>query len=160
MTDTTTGLRRGTSGRRPNCKNSHQYESPPDQVRHSGVRYELEMEEPSARSLLESERLSASVRVDELTTEVAWLAGDSEDANGDDEHDPEGPTLAFERARVAALLADAEIHLMDLDRALAKLAAGTYGRCEVCGAEIPQGRLEALPATRTCISCATAARNS
>ena len=114
------------------------------------------MDEPSARSLLESERVSASDRIDALTTELAWLAGDSGDANGDDEHDPEGSTLAFERARVAALLADAESNLKDLDHGLTKLAEGCYGICEVCGTKISQGRLEALPATRTCITCAAA----
>jgi RNA polymerase-binding transcription factor DksA len=117
------------------------------------------MDVSSARSVLESERGSASDRVDALAAEFDWLAGDSDDANGDDEHDPEGSTVAFERARVAALLADAESHLLDLDRALAKLAAGTYSLCEVCGQEIPQGRLEALPATRTCIGCATEAHH-
>jgi RNA polymerase-binding transcription factor DksA len=117
------------------------------------------MEAPSTRSVLQSERASASDRIDALKTEFDWLAGDSDDANGDDEHDPEGSTVAFERARVAALLADAESHLLDLDRALAKLAAGTYSLCEVCAQEIPEGRLEALPATRTCIGCATVAHD-
>jgi RNA polymerase-binding transcription factor DksA len=116
------------------------------------------MHESSARTHLEAARASASERVGALTTEFAWLAGDSEDANGDDEHDPEGSTLAFERARVAALLADAESTLEDLERALAKLSAGTYARCEVCGREIASARLEALPATRTCIRCAAVAR--
>lgn len=117
------------------------------------------MESSSARSLLESERASASQRAGALLTELSWLAGDASDANGDDEHDPEGSTLAFERARVAALLADAESTLEDLDLALRRLTAGSYTDCEVCGGVIPQGRLEALPATRTCIGCATAARN-
>jgi len=114
------------------------------------------MEERDARSLLESERLATLDRVHTLTTELAWLAGDAEDANGDDEHDPEGSTLAFERARVAALLTDAESHLQDLDRALAKLVAGTYALCEACGKAITPERLEALPATRRCFDCAMA----
>ena len=114
------------------------------------------MDETSARSLLESERVPASDRVKALTTDVALLAGDLGDANGDDEHDPEGSTLAFERARVAALLADAESNLKDLDRALTKLADGNFGICEVCGTEISQARLEARPATRICITCAMA----
>ena len=121
-----------------------------------GVRYEWGMDETSARSLLESERVPASDRVQALTIELALLAGDLGDANGDDEHDPEGATLAFERARVAALLADAESNLKDLDRALTKLADGNFGICEVCGTEISQARLEARPATRICITCAMA----
>ena len=95
------------------------------------------MAEPSVRSVLESEHASAVDRVQTLRTELAWLAGDSDDANGDDEHDPEGSTLAFERARVAALLGDAESTVEDLDRALTKLASGTYAVCEGCGRQIP-----------------------
>ena len=117
------------------------------------------MEESSVGSALESERLAALDRVQMLKTELAWLAGDAGDANGDDEHDPEGSTLAFERARVAALLSDAETHLNDLDWAMTKLAAGNYSVCEVCGREIGQDRLEALPATRSCFDCATAPRS-
>jgi len=116
------------------------------------------MEVPSVRPVLESERKSALDRVHTLKTELAWLAGDSEDANGDDEHDPEGSTLAFERARVAGLLADAETNLKQLDSALTKLTTGNYGMCEGCRGAIPRDRLEALPATRSCFDCAAAAR--
>lgn len=116
------------------------------------------MEEPSTRSRLGTEREAAADRVQTLAAELAGLAGDAEDANGDDEHDPEGSTLAYERARVAALLADADSNLRDLDRALAKLAAGTYAVCEGCGRDISPDRLQALPATRTCIDCATGRR--
>lgn len=43
-----------------------------------------------------------------------------------------------------------------IDRALVKLEAGRYGRCEYCGKDIPQSRLEALPAAPACIGCAQA----
>jgi RNA polymerase-binding transcription factor len=43
-----------------------------------------------------------------------------------------------------------------IDRALVKLEAGQFGRCEVCGKDIPQPRLEALPAAAMCLSCAQA----
>jgi RNA polymerase-binding transcription factor DksA len=111
--------------------------------------------EPDVRHVLESERASALDRVQTLRSELESLAGDAEDANGDDEHDPEGSTLAFERARVAALHADAMSNLQDLGRAVAKLASGSYGVCEYCGKEIARARLEALPATRSCRDCAT-----
>ncbi len=45
--------------------------------------------------------------------------------------------------------------LADVDVALEKLKEGTYGRCETCGAEIPEARLEAMPAARSCIDCAS-----
>lgn len=43
-----------------------------------------------------------------------------------------------------------------IDRALARIANGEYGRCESCGKTIPLARLEALPAAATCLSCAQA----
>lgn len=43
-----------------------------------------------------------------------------------------------------------------IDRALVKLETGRYGRCEQCGKDIPQSRLEALPAASACVVCAQA----
>jgi RNA polymerase-binding protein DksA len=43
-----------------------------------------------------------------------------------------------------------------IDRALVRIETGQYGRCEVCGKDIPESRLEALPAAATCVSCAQA----
>jgi RNA polymerase-binding transcription factor DksA len=72
----------------------------------------------------------------------------------DDEHDPEGHTIAFERQQVAALLRDARSRLAQLEHALARLEDGTYGRCEVCGEPVSEERLAALPAAARCIGCA------
>jgi RNA polymerase-binding transcription factor DksA len=72
----------------------------------------------------------------------------------DDEHDPEGVTIAFERAQTAGLLDQARAELRALDAASERLAAGTYGTCLRCGGPIAAGRLEALPAATTCIRCA------
>lgn len=78
----------------------------------------------------------------------------SEYTTNDDEHDPEGVTIAFERAQTAGLLDQARAELRALDAAGERLAAGTYGRCLRCGEPIADGRLEALPAATTCIRCA------
>jgi DnaK suppressor protein len=43
--------------------------------------------------------------------------------------------------------------LLQIERALERIAAGVYGRCELCGARIPAARLSALPYTTTCIDC-------
>jgi RNA polymerase-binding transcription factor DksA len=52
------------------------------------------------------------------------------------------------------LLADkAEEIVREIDRALSRIATGTYGRCEDCGGPIPIERLEALPATPLCVAC-------
>jgi RNA polymerase-binding transcription factor DksA len=73
----------------------------------------------------------------------------------DDEHDPEGHTIAFERAQTAALLARARARLADVEWAREQLAAGRYGRCEECGRPIAPERLDARPTARTCIGCAS-----
>jgi DnaK suppressor protein len=75
-------------------------------------------------------------------------------SSNDDEHDPEGATVAFERAQVAALLHQAKRELGELADAQSRLEAGTYGTCLRCGKEIGAGRLEALPAATRCIACA------
>ena len=76
----------------------------------------------------------------------------SESSNADDEHDPEGATIAFERSQVDALLRAAERQLVEVDAAVARVHDGTYGVCSVCGAPIPAGRLEARPTTTTCVA--------
>lgn len=78
---------------------------------------------------------------------VAATAG----ANVDDEHDPEGATIAFERAQLQALIARGRERLTEIDGALARVANGTYGICEVCGGEIGEGRLEARPTASRCV---------
>jgi RNA polymerase-binding protein DksA len=78
----------------------------------------------------------------------------SRSSNADDEHDPEGATIAFERQQVAALLDQAHRRLADVDEALRRAAAGEYGTCAECGRPIGAERLAARPQARTCIECA------
>jgi DnaK suppressor protein len=75
-------------------------------------------------------------------------------SNADDEHDPEGATIAFERSQVETMARRLRQHLADVDAAERRLAEGHYGVCERCGGPIPAERLEARPATRTCVGCA------
>ena len=84
--------------------------------------------------------------------DVAAIVEARQDANSDDEHDPEGATLAFERSQSDAMIREARMRLADVDAAVARLDAGTYGRCEVCGEAIPAGRLEIRPAARRCVA--------
>lgn len=72
----------------------------------------------------------------------------------DDEHDPEGHTIAWERQQIAALLADAREALDGIEAAESRLATGRYGICTVCAEPIAPERLEALPATPSCVTCA------
>jgi len=76
------------------------------------------------------------------------------DVATDDEHDPEGHTIAWERQQIAALLDEARITLADIDAARRRVDEGRYGTCTTCGNEIDPRRLDALPATPTCVACA------
>jgi DnaK suppressor protein len=89
-----------------------------------------------------------------LTAEFDGVVAASASSNADDEHDPEGATIAFERQQTAALLEQARRRLAEIDAALARRETGGYGVCEGCGRPIGAERLAARPAARTCIDCA------
>lgn len=99
-------------------------------------------------------RASAVQRIAEMTADLAAVAAASSGSNLDDEHDPEGSTIAFEREQLAALRGQADRHLVDIEAALERVRVGRYGTCERCGATITSARLDALPAVRLCLSCA------
>ena len=90
----------------------------------------------------------------DLREELAGIITAQEADPPDDEHDVEGSSVGFERARVTALLDHAVARLAALDAAAARLAAGTFGVCEVCGGPIGDERLAALPEAVRCVSCA------
>jgi DnaK suppressor protein len=116
------------------------------------------MDESIVRDTLRAERAAAVARITAMTSEFDGIVADSLHSNADDEHDPEGSTIAYERAQVAALIAGAQSNLDDLDQALARLSAGCYSVCEGCGEQISPERLAALPAVRTCFECAETRR--
>jgi DnaK suppressor protein len=111
----------------------------------------------SARTLLEAERHEALDRLAALERDHVGIIEAATSANSDDEHDPEGATIAFEREQVAALLDQTREHLTEVDAALSRLDEGQYGQCERCGKPIGAARLEARPTATTCISCASQA---
>jgi DnaK suppressor protein len=106
-----------------------------------------------ASEVLRQERERTAARLAALSGDHAGIVEASRDSNADDEHDPEGSTIAFERSQVAALARQAQEHLTEVDAALARLDAGTYGTCERCGRPIEAARLEARPTARTHVSC-------
>ena len=113
-----------------------------------------EQEPPESR--LNSDREQALGQIAELEREFAAIVASAADgsAGGDDEHDPEGATVAFERQHVASLLAQARAHLDAIDAALRKIDSGVYEICDVCGGPIGAERLAARPAALTCVRCA------
>jgi DnaK suppressor protein len=103
---------------------------------------------------LRAERVAIEAQLSSLTRTFDDVVESIEDVGNDDEHDPDGSTIAFERAQVIALLRQARENLAEVDAALARFAAGSYGTCELCGRVIPPERLDARPTTRTCVACA------
>lgn len=107
------------------------------------------------RRRLAAERVGTLGRLASLTAAFDEVVAASKDTNADDEHDPEGATIAFERSQVEALVRQARTHLAEIDAAEARLEAGAYGTCERCGEPIAAARLEARPTARACIGCAS-----
>ena len=62
--------------------------------------------------------------------------------------------VTAERGEADALASELRDTLEEVEAAIGRLADGTYGRCEVCGEQIPAARLEAMPVARRCIACA------
>lgn len=116
------------------------------------------MNHPAHRIRIEAERTNVERRVASLTARFTAIVEGSEFTTDDDEHDPEGSTIAFERAQVSALLADARRELDDLAAAARRLDEGTYGICVRCGRPLADARLDALPAVQTCIDCSEVRR--
>jgi DnaK suppressor protein len=112
------------------------------------------MDATHAIALLDDERQAARTLLATLTRDFTGIVAASADSNADDEHDPEGSTIAFERSQVGALIEQAERRIAEIDAARARVDEGTYGRCEVCGKPIADQRLEARPVARTCVECA------
>lgn len=104
---------------------------------------------------LAEERRRTLRRLADLRGDFRGFVEASKDSNADDEHDPEGATIAFERSQVAALVQQAEEHLREIDAAEARIGDGRYGVCTRCGQPIPAERLEVRPTATTCVGCAT-----
>jgi RNA polymerase-binding transcription factor DksA len=93
--------------------------------------------------------------VENLEQQLLAVIAASEADNADDEHDPEGATIAFERAHVASILATTRERLGEIDQALQRFSTDRYGVCTICGNPIGAARLEARPAASACLRCAS-----
>jgi RNA polymerase-binding transcription factor DksA len=100
----------------------------------------------SQRDLLTAQRQALLGQADRLEDEANSLIEDGEmgDVQFDDESG-EGDTMVVERERDLALSAQARQTVADIDAALSRLVAGTYGYSLVSGRPIPRERLEAIP---------------
>lgn len=105
-------------------------------------------------SRLDELRAATMRRAASLASSFDAIVQASIDVATDDEHDPEGHTIAWERQQIAALLDEARTTLSDIEAAEQRLQDEQYGTCTTCGCEIAIERLEALPATPNCLACA------
>ena len=108
----------------------------------------------TSRERLTALRVRAEERVRATAAALDELTHDREGSNDDDEHDPEGVTLSSEWSRLTGLAEAAASELRQVDDALARMDAGTYGICANCGRPIPAARLEARPFAEYCVACA------
>jgi DnaK suppressor protein len=110
------------------------------------------------RGLLTEDHEQTSRLIEQLGHDMSAFTLSRRDSASDDEHDPEGPTLAFERSQASAILAQSRQHLADIDAAIVRLDEGTYGTCTKCGSAIAIGRLQVRPQSPLCIGCAAKVR--
>ena len=92
---------------------------------------------------------------DDLCRQLAELGfGDA----GGLKYDPnfaDSSQVTAERGEAEALAGELREALVEVEAAIGRLDDGTYGRCEHCGEVISPARLEAMPAARRCIACAS-----
>lgn len=105
------------------------------------------------REALEAEQRAALATIAVSEGNMALITAARQD-NTDDEHDPEGVTLAFERSQESTMVRLAQERVALAAEALARIDAGTYGICTSCGSPIAVERLEARPSAALCIDCA------
>jgi DnaK suppressor protein len=113
-----------------------------------------------AKFRLTADRDEALDRIAQLEREFTAIVTSASEgsAGGDDEHDPEGATVAFERQHTASLVARARERLAAIDAALRKIDSGRYEICDMCGGPIGEERLAARPASLICVRCARTRR--
>jgi DnaK suppressor protein len=113
-----------------------------------------DLERRTVRSALVAELERTQEQALSLSAQYDDIVVAAEMSNVDDEHDPEGTTIAFERSQVSALHSQAVRDAAALQQNLADLDDKDFGACEQCGGPIGFERLVALPATRRCVQCA------
>jgi uncharacterized protein (TIGR00251 family) len=103
---------------------------------------------------LEEERARHLAQAEVLAAEAEALATEREQGDTQfDEESGEGDTVSVERERDLALSASARQTVDEIERALARIADGTYGSCVTCGDRIPVARLEVIPWADQCVKC-------
>jgi len=101
--------------------------------------------------LLEEEKIRLTQELEHLKAQMK-LSSEGREGSPFGKRE-EGATEAWELEKSLALESKLYDALAEIDRALAKYKAGTYGICDACGKKIEIARLEALPQANLCLSC-------
>jgi DnaK suppressor protein len=100
---------------------------------------------------LEKEAVALRAEIGESKAQIAARLGDAATEAGDDEAD--ASSKLFEREHELALSNNTRELLEQIEHALARIEAGTYGVCESCGKPIGKARLQAFPRANLCVAC-------
>lgn len=90
-------------------------------------------------------------------TALELTDGGSNQDMADEDGFGEGDTLNVERDRLLVVASEAQARVAEIDAALGRMDARTYGRCEACAKPIPEARLEVVPEATLCVNCKTGA---
>jgi RNA polymerase-binding transcription factor len=103
------------------------------------------------QSLVALLRVELAVEAERLREQIAKIdSGDG--VLSFDENFADSGQVAAEQGENKVMVSKFREQLTEVEHALAKFEAGTYGQCERCGDRIGEARLEIMPATRYCIN--------
>jgi RNA polymerase-binding protein DksA len=103
------------------------------------------------RSLLMDEMAQMQIEYERSMNDLNDLQSSSTDGAGDDQADAGSKT--FEREQELSIAGNRLDLLTQIERAVARVDAGTYGICESCGKPIPKARLKAFPMATLDVVC-------
>ena len=103
------------------------------------------------RAELQAQAVALRTEIDQAEAASESLKRAQSSEGSGDEADAGSKT--FEREHEMSLANNSRDLLVQVERALGRLDAGTYGRCEDCGKPIPKARLQAFPRATLCVSC-------
>lgn len=110
-----------------------------------------EAELGKVRKQLVAEVAGLRDEIAEAESQIADRLGDAVGDAGDDPADAGAKT--FQREHELALTQHARELLERSESALARIEAGTFGRCQSCGEAIGKARLQAFPRATLCVTC-------
>ena len=105
----------------------------------------------NVRNQLNAERKRVLLTIEHLSDDLRASLADSSEENGLETHIGDLGTMTFLRERDLSVELSEQHLLGEIDEALSRIKAGSYGTCADCGKEIPRERLEALPWAVRCI---------